>query len=477
MKQLAAALETQVTNLTTRIYYGAGATPFGIKDTAFNYFVLIYYNQVLGLDAFLSGLALAIAVAIDALSDIAVGYLSDRWRSKLGRRHPFMYAAVLPVAISFYALWNPPEALTAETWPLFCYLVVMAVTVRSCLTFFEVPNSALGPELTNHYNDRTRLMSYRYLFGWIGGLCTAVLTFMVLLPGDAAGQLGPSGYQQLGMVGACSMLIMMILSAAGTHRHIPSLHVPESQATFKFRTLFEQIWAMFKNRSFVAVFVSALFFGAAAGLSQAISIYISTFFWHLNSTEIGFIPLLGLIAVPFAFAMSPKMAARWGKKAAAMRCFLFAIVFLPIAFLAQIVGFFPERESLFYLPLLMTHYLIETSAIICMQIIFASMNADVVEDRSAETNGRRDEGLIFAARNFAKKAVSGLGVLLAGVILWLADFPEKALPGELAPEAATTLVLIYLPALIFLYLASYQALQRYNIDHAKHLKNLAKQPA
>ena len=83
--------------LSTKIFYGSGSTAFGIKDAGFNYFLLIYYNQVLGLDAFLTGLALALAVAIDAISDIAVGHLSDHWRSKWGRRHPFMFAAALPI--------------------------------------------------------------------------------------------------------------------------------------------------------------------------------------------------------------------------------------------------------------------------------------------------------------------------------------------------------------------------------------------
>ena len=67
-------------SLTTKFYYGSGSTAFGIKDAGFNYFLLAYYNQVLGLDAFFTGLALALAILIDALSDMAVGYLSDHWR-------------------------------------------------------------------------------------------------------------------------------------------------------------------------------------------------------------------------------------------------------------------------------------------------------------------------------------------------------------------------------------------------------------
>lgn len=465
------------TTLSARLFYGSGATPFGIKDAAFNYFLLIFYNQVLGLDAFLAGLALAIAVLIDAFSDIAVGYLSDNMRSRYGRRHPFMYASIIPVALSFYALWNPPASVTESTAGLFSYLLVLAVIVRSCLTFFEVPNAALGPELTRDYNDRTRLMAFRYLFGWLGGLSTAVLTFAVFLPLDDAAQLGPTGYKVLGMVGAGSMLIMMLISSLGTHTHIPSLHIPPERTSFGIADVLKQVTSMFHNSSFVAVFISALFFGAAAGMSASISVYISTFFWQLSSTEISYIPMLGLIAVPVSFFLAPRMAARWGKKEAAMHCFLFAICFLPVAFVAKLLGYFPDREHTIYLPLLMTHYLIETTAIICMQIVFASMNADVVEDRSAENDGQRDEGLIFAARNFAKKTVSGFGVLLAGLILWIAEFPDQADPETLEQATVNNLVLIYLPALMILYLVSWYALRGYSIDQEKHLSNLAKEAA
>lgn len=470
-------MSNSTSSLSTKIFYGSGATAFGLKDAGFNYFLLIYYNQVLGLDAFLTGLALAIAVAIDAVSDVAVGHLSDNWHSKWGRRHPFMFAAILPVVISFYLLWNPPAVFTTTDTVLFFYLLAVAVLVRSGITFFEVPNAALGPELTKDYDDRTRLMAFRYLFGWLGGLTISVLTFMVLLPSDALGQMGPTGYEKLGLVGSAAMLVMMLFSCVGTTRHIPDLYKPAQNerslySTESLKRLVEQFKAMFRNPSFISVFLSALFFGAAAGLGAALSLYLTTFFWGLSSGEIGYIPMLGIIAVPIAFNLGPRLAQRMGKKRAAMYTFIFAIAFLPLAYIVKLTGFFPARESGIYLPLIMLNYLIETSTIITMQIIFASMNADVVEDRSAESDGRRDEGLIFAARNFAKKAVSGLGVMLAGVVLWAANFPEKAIPGEIESSIVNTLVLVYLPIILTLYLASWYALRNYKIDKAKHEENL-----
>jgi glycoside/pentoside/hexuronide:cation symporter, GPH family len=461
--------------LTSKLYYGVGATPFGIKDAGFNYFILIYYNQVLGLDAVLAGLALAIAVVLDAISDVAAGHFSDKCSSKLGRRHPFMYAAALPTVVSLYFLWNPPQFADQSQVALFSYLVVMAIFVRSCLTFYEIPNASMGPELTKHYDDRTNLMAYRYVFGWLGGLGMSVLAYTVFFPKDPDAQLGKSGYELFGLVGSAAMLVTMLMSAIGTHRHIPEFHKPEGKSSQKVRELIASVYVMFRNRSFLAVFLSALFFGAAAGLSQAMTIYTSTFFWMLSSQEIGLVPLLGLVAVPLSFLLAPRLAERWGKKAATMRCFLFAILFLPTGFVAELLGFFPERSSQIYLPMLMLYFLVETTAIISMQIVFASMNADVVEELSAKSSGQRSEGLVFAARNFAKKAVSGVGVLLVGVILWAADFPEKAVPGEVAENSLITLILIYLPTIVGLYLISWWVLRGYDIDKAKHHANLQDQ--
>ena len=82
--------------LVTRLLYGSGSVAFGVKDNGFAYFLLIYYNQVLGLSTSLAGIALMIALVWDAISDPLVGWISDHWHSRWGRRHPFMYFTALP---------------------------------------------------------------------------------------------------------------------------------------------------------------------------------------------------------------------------------------------------------------------------------------------------------------------------------------------------------------------------------------------
>ena len=102
----------QATNLRGRLVYGSGVVNYALKDAAFGVFVLFYYKQVLGLSGTLTGLAIALSVLWDAISDPLVGAWSDRLRSRWGRRHPLMVASVLPLALSFIGLFWPTDPAT-----------------------------------------------------------------------------------------------------------------------------------------------------------------------------------------------------------------------------------------------------------------------------------------------------------------------------------------------------------------------------
>src|SRR5262245_12464077 len=94
--------------LWTKLAYGIGSVAFGVKDNGFTIFLLLFYNQVLGLPEAWVGFAIMTALMLDAVIDPFIGYVSDHLRSRWGRRHPFMYAAALPVAVAYYVLWSPP---------------------------------------------------------------------------------------------------------------------------------------------------------------------------------------------------------------------------------------------------------------------------------------------------------------------------------------------------------------------------------
>src|SRR5947209_9958043 len=128
-------------DLPTKLFYGFGSVAFGVKDNGFSYLLLLFYNQVMGLPATLVGLALMIALVFDAVVDPMIGQFSDNLRTRWGRRHPLMYAAALPMALLYVALWNPPHW---DHQRLFYYLVAMAILIRGVVSFYEVPSSALA---------------------------------------------------------------------------------------------------------------------------------------------------------------------------------------------------------------------------------------------------------------------------------------------------------------------------------------------
>ena len=95
-----------------KLFWGVGQIGEGVKNSAFNSFLLFYYNQILGVSATLASIALAIAIVFDAISDPVAGSVSDRFQSRWGRRHPFMFASAAPLGITLFLLFFPPDGMS-----------------------------------------------------------------------------------------------------------------------------------------------------------------------------------------------------------------------------------------------------------------------------------------------------------------------------------------------------------------------------
>ena len=139
----------------TLLTYGIGSIGGGIKNNLLGYWLLYYYNQVLGLDADMVALAIAIALVVDALTDPWVGIWSDRVRTKWGRRHPFMYIAIIPFALSYFYILQDPGDLSQSSH--FFRLLFLLILMRVSMTFYEIPRGALAPELTKDYDQRNKI--------------------------------------------------------------------------------------------------------------------------------------------------------------------------------------------------------------------------------------------------------------------------------------------------------------------------------
>lgn len=455
----------------TKLFYGIGSIAYGVKDNGFSFFLLLYYNQVLGLPERLVGLGIMLTLLLDAISDPIVGYVSDHLDTRWGRRHPFLYVSVIPVTLSYYMLWNPPRGLS-DGW-LFAYFLTVAVFVRTMVTFYEIPSSSLVAELTDDYDDRTRILGMRYFFGWWGGLGMALAAYGIFLQPDAehaTGVLNPEGYRAYGTFAALVMGGTILLSALGTHSHIPYLRRP-STSVGDAKSTWREFATTISNPSFRAILGGAVFAAMGAGLMASLGIYFNTYFWELSSTQIFTLVLGNFVSATLALVLAPRLSRHFGKKPAALGTALAAIVVGPLPVLARLIGLFPENHTPTLLPLLFACNASSVTLIITFSILVASMVADIVEDSEVAT-GRRSEGVFFAANSFVQKCVSGTGVFLSTVLLNAIGFPSDARPGEVEPEIVRRLGLVFVPLVGALYLCALSFLARYRISRSGHEDNL-----
>jgi Na+/melibiose symporter-like transporter len=458
--------------LRTKILFGLGAVAFGVKDNGFSFFLLLYYNQVLGLPESWVGLGIMVALVVDAVFDPVVGYLSDHLHSRWGRRHPFLYASALPVAIAYWFLWNPPADLSPAT--LFAYFIVVAVLVRIFVAVNEIPSASLVPELTDDYDERTSILSHRFFFGWWGGLAMTVLAYAVFLQPDAGhpvGVLNPAGYGGYGLVASLAMFASILVSALGTHAYIPYLKHPPVKRGVGLSGAFRELGETLSNRSFLALFCASIFAAMAAGLIGALAIYINTYFWELTSSQISVIVLGYFVSAILAVAIAPGLSRRMGKKRAAIVTSLAAILIGPAPVALRLVGLFPRNGTPALLPLLLAFGTVTVALLIMSGILTSSMVADIVEDSEVST-GRRSEGVFVAANSFVLKAVSGVGIFASSLLLGAIGFPHDAKPGQVAPEVVQRLGLVYAPTIVVLYLIALAFLATYRISRTTHEDNL-----
>ena len=454
--------------LSTKLYYGFGAVAYGAKSNGFNYLLLFFYSQVVGLPPEWVSFGIFIALMVDAISDPLVGHLSDNLRSRWGRRHPLMYVAGVPAAAAYYFLWAPPAW---DPDSLFIYFVTLAILIRTLLTFYEIPSTSLAAELTDDYDQRTRFMSFRFFFGWWGGLTMALLVYLVFLPESKGGMEYVEGWRNYGLAASIVIGVSIYVSAFGTHRHIPHLRQPPPPKPFNFRRTLGELRETLSNRMFLILFAAGLFSAMAAGVNTSLGIYFARHFWELTTEQMGTLQLPYFLSALVALVLAPRVSHWLGKKQATIIISLITLVLTPLPPILRYFGWFPDNGTAELYYALLVFYTIDVTFMIMVATIAAAMFADVVEDSELRT-GRRSEATFFAANSFAQKAVNGLGVVVAGQILAWVNFPASAKPGDVPQETLYELAFAFAPAIWVFYLVSVGLLSFYQISREKHEDNL-----
>ena len=449
-----------------KVMHGLGSVAYGVKDNGFSVFLLIFYNQVLGIDAGVVGTVIMAALIFDAFADPIIGELSDRTQSKWGRRLPWLYTAAIPLGIIWLLLWHPPEMGQTGTiiW-LFC----TAVLARSLVAMCEVPSIALVPELTADYDERTRLMRYRFLFGWAGGLLMLIFAYGIFFTGEK-GVSDPVGYDAYSVWGALMMTGAVLISALGQHRHVAKQSPPAPRGV-GLGNAFAEAKVTLSNRAFLWLVSAAVFGLINQGLTFALTNYQLGFLWQLKQMEMLYYALILFTTVIVAFIIVPPLSARLGKKNAAILLAMISMTFtagLYGSWLLDLVPGAPNDPSILFMFALVA---MTNSAAVGMMMLTSSMMADVVEASQQET-GRRSEGLFFAGYFFMQKCAVGIGTFAAGMILTFADFPQNAEPGRVDVAVLDGLALYYMGTVLTFGIIGVLVLRHFPISRESHNERL-----
>lgn len=451
-----------------KVMHGLGSLAYGVKENGFSTFLLLFYNQVIGLDAGLVGAAIMTALIFDAFVDPVIGELTDRTRSRWGRRLPWLYTAPLPLAIAWMLLWSPPEMSDAAT---VAWLIGFAIIVRTLVSMCEVPSVAIVPELTADYDERTVVMRYRFLFGWGGGLVILILAYGVFFGGEK-GLVDPEGYFPYALTGALIMLGAVVLSALGQHKRIAVSNRDQVVPQASLSHIVRDMRATLSNRAFLWLVFAALFGFVNQGITFSLTNYLLGFFWQLDQGELVAYVLLLFGTMIAAFLLVAPLATRLGKRDAAILAGAIALTVNSGLYLSYIQGIFPGLPGKPSVAAMFAFVFVGNTFSIILMILSSSMMADVVEASQSET-GRRSEGLFFAGYFFMQKCATGIGIAIAGLILSLAAFPEAARPGEVGDAVLNNLALGYMLAILLIGVSGLVVMRRFPISRADHEARIA----
>ena len=450
--------------------FAAGQIPEGVQSTAFGFFLLFFYNQVLGLSGFLASLAIVVALLVDAVSDPIIGSWSDGVRHRWGRRHPFMYAAAAPFAICFYLLFSPPAGLS-ET-QVFIWLVVFSVLTRTTQSVYSIPHTSLTAELSTDYHERTLLSSLRSLLQSVGTLMVFLIGLQIFFgatPEYPNGQLNPAAYPRFAGMFAVVIFLGVLLTAYGTHSYIPYLPQANPNAhRFSLQQVMREAGMAFGLRSFKAVVLTAVLFGMTMGMVSALSIYLGTLYFEFSLELIGLsFPASILGSFLGAGLASPLGRVFQEKKTLLMGGLIWYAVWNTLPIILSLLGLFPKPGD----PLLF--YLVMTSNAICsmgigvLTVMIGSMIADIT-DQHEEKQGSRNEGIYFAASSFAAKAIGGFGIVVSGVVVDLAGIQRNATVETINPESLRTLAIAMGPGVLLMIGVTVVAASFYDLSRAEH---------
>ncbi|NEU76082.1 MFS transporter [Hassallia byssoidea VB512170] len=392
--------ETEKLNVSTKLAFGAGDLGTAIAAMIGISYLSPFLTDVAGLNPNLAGQTQLVGKVWDAVNDPMVGVLSDRTQSKQGRRYPWMIWGAIPFGIFFFLQWIVPHFSNNENvnqWGLFWYYTAISILFNAFFTIVNLPYTALTAELTQDYDERTSLNSYRFSFS-IGGSILALIIGLVislLVPSDRRQQ-----YLLLGAICAIISVLPVYWCVWGTKKRaqaVAKIH-PETEQTVSIPIL-QQLKIAFTNRPFLFLVGIYLCSWLAVQLTAGIIPYYVTSWMRLPQWHISLV-LLAVqgTAMAMLFVWNA-VSRRYGKQ---------VVYFMGMSLwlIAQGGLFFvqPGQVVLMYVLAVMAGFGVSTAYLVPW-----SMLPDVIELDELNT-GQRREGIFYSFIVFVQKICLGIAV-------------------------------------------------------------------
>jgi GPH family glycoside/pentoside/hexuronide:cation symporter len=412
-------------DLVTKLAFGAGDLGTAITAMILISYLSPFLTDVAGLSPQLAGNTQLVGKVWDAVNDPMVGVLSDKTESKQGRRYPWMIWGAIPFGLFFFLQWIVPNF---DQWGLFWYYTVISILFNTFYTVVNLPYTALTAELTQDYNERTSLNSFRFAFS-IGGSIFAVLLGLVisLLTKDSKLQ-----YLLLGALCAIVSILPLYFCVWGTkkrHEAISKLH-PETDQGVSIPFL-EQLKIAFTNVPFLYVVGIYLCSWLGVQLTAGIIPYFVKSLMRLPEVHVsGLLLAVQGTAMSMLFVWS-NISQKVGKK---------AVYFMGMGLwiIAQAGLFFvqPGQIVLMYVLAIIAGFGVSTAYLIPW-----SMLPDVIELDELRT-GQRREGIFYSFMVFLQKISLGIAVNLVLQRLGSAGYikPTPEIPQPIEPDAVLEVI-------------------------------------
>lgn len=379
------------TSFGQKLSFGLGALPHEIVVTGIKHLGNPIFNITLHLHTTFVGWVFIIIRIFDAFTDPFVGNLSDNWRSKWGRRKPFILFGAIGSSITFASIWWVPQSLYGTAWPLFWYFLILALIHYAFVTCFQVPYNALGYEMTTGYHERTRIFAYRAFFAAIAKLILPGLFWLSLHP-----IFGGDAMVGVKWVGAASG-VLIILTILPTVFKVKEGNIEKAKNQVRINLL-KAVGMTFQNKPFrILVFLTFVtIFGSNFGL--ALGTYVNIYYIFGGIKEDGaFLVFIGNAVGTSATFLSIPLLTYISTKIGKIKMLGICVAMLAIGSILSWWCYTPARP---YLQLVTYPFMVMGD--MGFWLFVTSMKADICDWDEWKT-GLRREGMYGASTGWFQK--------------------------------------------------------------------------